>query len=36
MELLEGNYATHMSLTTTHGNAGYITYFRDLWVLSIC
>jgi hypothetical protein len=29
MELLEGNYATHMSLTTTHGNAGYITFFRN-------
>ena len=29
MELLEGNYASHMSLTTTHGNAGYITFFRN-------
>jgi hypothetical protein len=26
MELLEGNYATHMGL---HGNAGYITFFRN-------
>jgi hypothetical protein len=29
MELVEGNYAPHMGLTITHGNAGYITYFRN-------
>jgi hypothetical protein len=29
MELMEGNYAPHMGATTTHGNAGYLTYFRN-------
>ncbi|MBK6695497.1 MAG: hypothetical protein IPG50_25280 [Myxococcales bacterium] len=29
MELMEGNYAPHMGATATHGNAGYLTYFRN-------
>jgi hypothetical protein len=29
MELVEGNWAPHLGLTTTHGNAGYVTYFRN-------
>ncbi len=29
MELMEGNYAPHMGATTTHGNAGYLSYFRN-------
>jgi hypothetical protein len=29
MELIEGNYAAHVSASTTHGNAGYLTYFRN-------
>ncbi len=29
MELLEGNWAPHMGASTTHGNAGYLTYFRN-------
>jgi hypothetical protein len=29
MELMEGNQAPHMGATTTHGNAGYLTYFRN-------
>jgi hypothetical protein len=29
MELMEGNYAPHMGATTTHGNAGYLTFFRN-------
>jgi hypothetical protein len=29
MELVEGNYAPHMGATTTHGNAGYMTFFRN-------
>jgi hypothetical protein len=29
MELLEGNWAPHMSATITHGNAGYLTFFRN-------
>jgi hypothetical protein len=29
MELIEGNYAPHMGATSTHGNAGYLTYFRN-------
>jgi hypothetical protein len=29
MELMEGNYAPHMGASTTHGNAGYLTYFRN-------
>ena len=29
MELMEGNDAPHMGASTTHGNAGYLTYFRN-------
>jgi len=29
MELIEGNYAPHMATPTTHGNSGYLTYFRN-------
>jgi len=29
MELMEGNQAPHMGASTTHGNAGYLTYFRN-------
>jgi hypothetical protein len=29
MELMEGNYAPHMGASTTHGNAGYLSYFRN-------
>ena len=29
MELMEGNYAPHLGATITHGNAGYLTYFRN-------
>jgi hypothetical protein len=29
MELVEGNYAPHVGATITHGNAGYLTYFRN-------
>jgi hypothetical protein len=29
MELIEGNWAPHVGATTTHGNAGYLTYFRN-------
>jgi hypothetical protein len=29
MELMEGNYAPHMGASTTHGNAGYLTYYRN-------
>jgi hypothetical protein len=29
MELMEGNYAPHMGASNTHGNAGYLTYFRN-------
>jgi hypothetical protein len=29
MELIEGNYAAHISASITHGNAGYLTYFRN-------
>jgi hypothetical protein len=29
MELLEGNWAPHMGASITHGNAGYLTYFRN-------
>ena len=29
MELMEGNYAPHMGATITHGNAGYMTFFRN-------
>jgi hypothetical protein len=29
MELMEGNEAPHVGASTTHGNAGYLTYFRN-------
>jgi hypothetical protein len=29
MELMEGNYAPHVGASTTHGNAGYLTYYRN-------
>jgi len=29
MELIEGNFAPHMGATITHGNAGYMTFFRN-------
>jgi hypothetical protein len=29
MELIEGNYAPHMGASTTHGNAGYLTFYRN-------
>lgn len=29
MELIEGNFAPHMGATVTHGNAGYLTFFRN-------
>ncbi len=29
MELMEGNYAPHLGASNTHGNAGYLTYFRN-------
>jgi len=29
MELIEGNYAPHVGATATHGNAGYLTFFRN-------
>jgi hypothetical protein len=29
MELMEGNWAPHMGASITHGNAGYLTYFRN-------
>jgi hypothetical protein len=29
MELIEGNEAPHMGATTTHGNAGYLTFYRN-------
>jgi hypothetical protein len=29
MELMEGNYAPHMGAGNTHGNAGYLTYYRN-------
>jgi hypothetical protein len=29
MELIEGDYAPHMGATTTHGNGGYLTFFRN-------
>jgi hypothetical protein len=29
MELIEGNYAPHMGATCTHGNSGYLTFFRN-------
>ncbi len=29
MELIEGNFAPHLGASTTHGNAGYLTYYRN-------
>jgi hypothetical protein len=29
MELIEGNYAPHVGASATHGNAGYLTFFRN-------
>jgi hypothetical protein len=29
MELIEGNYAPHVGVSATHGNAGYLTFFRN-------
>lgn len=29
MELIEGNWAPHVGATNTHGNAGYLTFFRN-------
>lgn len=29
MELVEGNYAPHVGATNTHGNAGYMTFYRN-------
>jgi hypothetical protein len=29
MELIEGNWAPHLGATTTHGNAGYLTFYRN-------
>ncbi len=29
MELIEGNWAPHLAASVTHGNAGYLTYFRN-------
>jgi len=29
MELMEGNFAPHMGATITHGNAGFMTFFRN-------
>ena len=29
MELVEGNLAPHLGATTTHGNAGYLTFYRN-------
>jgi hypothetical protein len=29
MELIEGNWAPHLGATTTHGNSGYLTFFRN-------
>ncbi len=29
MELVEGNFAPHIAASITHGNAGYLTYFRN-------
>ena len=29
MELIEGNLAPHLGATTTHGNAGYLTFYRN-------
>jgi hypothetical protein len=29
MELIEGNYAPHIGMSATHGNAGYLTFYRN-------
>lgn len=29
MELVEGNFAPHVGATNTHGNAGYMTFYRN-------
>ena len=29
MELIEGNYAPHVGAANTHGNAGYLTFYRN-------
>jgi hypothetical protein len=29
MELIEGNWSPHVGATITHGNGGYLTYFRN-------
>jgi hypothetical protein len=29
MELIEGNIAPHIGIATTHGNSGYLTFFRN-------
>ena len=29
MELIEGNFAPHMGMSVTHGNAGYLTFYRN-------
>ena len=29
MELMEGNWAPHLAASVTHGNAGYLAYFRN-------
>jgi hypothetical protein len=29
MELIEGNFAPHVGASSTHGNAGFLTYFRN-------
>jgi hypothetical protein len=29
MELIEGNWAPHIGASTTHGDAGYLTFFRN-------
>jgi len=29
MELIEGNWAPHVGATTTHGNAGFLTFYRN-------
>jgi hypothetical protein len=29
MELMEGNYAPHMGASDTHGNSGYLTFYRN-------
>jgi hypothetical protein len=29
MELIEGNFAPHMGASITHGNAGYLTFYRN-------